>query len=167
MPRWSPYDAAVGRAGVGDDRQLEVFAQRPHGVVAAVVIRRLVDPHRRDHHRAEAVVLDPLDLSQHVVDRRGDRHQRDTLAPLGTVRAQVGQPAVVGLRTGQPEPRVHVAGEPEARHRTARTCGSRPRRRRGTRPRRRRRRRRARGRAGRPSHPLRNASSCSSNHFLA
>ena len=115
MPRWSPNSLARRRTGVGGDGHLQFLAQRPHRVVLDVVVRRLVDPHRRDHHPTEPGPLGPADLGEHLVELGGDRHERHPPPALGAVGTQLGEPPIVGHRPGEPELGVHVAGQSEAR----------------------------------------------------
>ena len=105
---------ALGRPGVGHDRHRVLLAAGPHRVVAAVVVGRLVAPAGRDHHRAQSVLLGPVDLGQGPVDVAGDRDERDAAAPLRAGGDQVGEPAVVGLGTGHAQLGVEVTRQSEA-----------------------------------------------------
>ncbi len=55
-----------------------------------------------------------MDLGHDTVDLGGDRQQRHPAVPFGVCGDEVGEPAVVRLRTGHAEVRVLVAGEAEA-----------------------------------------------------
>ena len=82
------------------DRELEVGAHGPERLVAIVVVEREVLAVRRDADPgAEAGFLrEPcfFDGGVDVVHR----HERDTGAPFGCFGAEVGEPAVVRVRSG-------------------------------------------------------------------
>src|SRR5207244_12016736 len=102
--RFAGVDAQVlavlltgGGARVGVHGHVELLADGPHRVVGRVVVGRPRPPHGRDQDAApQAVLAGPADLvhgGAHVV---ADGHQGDAGPALGAVRAQTGQPAVVG-----------------------------------------------------------------------
>ena len=134
-------------------RHVQLFADGPHRVVDVVRVRRVVAPLRRDEHAAvQAGVVRAPDLGDRAGDVAEDRRDREALAPLGRVRAQLGAPAVVRACAREQRARGRARRRSRARHRTARPCCRSPRRGRGRSPRRRRRRCRAPCRAsGRPS----------------
>ena len=153
---------------MGDDRHLQVLAERPHRVVALGRGRASgastspgSSPRRAPTSLARRISASTLSSST------GDRNERHAAAALGAVRAELGQPAVVGLGAGHAELGVEVAATGRGRRRTARRCGSRPRRRRGRRPRPPRRRASSAWSRSMASQPPASSSSCSSNHFFA
>ena len=94
----------VAGAAVHGDGDPELLAQRPHGVVAGVVERRHpVDVGRQVGQQdaaAQAVLVDPADLGQGVVDVV-EEDLADAGPALGVLGAEVDEPAVVGAQAGE------------------------------------------------------------------
>ena len=109
-------------------RYAEVFADLPDRVVAGVVERLDVIDVGRDrgdeHAAAQAVLFDPLDISDGVIDLVQE-DLPDAGPAFGVPPAPVGEPAVVGADTGEPvlvllgrrRPREQDEAREEWRHR--------------------------------------------------
>ncbi len=97
------HDDAVRRAG------------RPYRLIPGIVVSRPAPPQRRDHQGPEPLGGDALDLLHCLVHVMEDGDGRDPAPALGAIRAQLGQPAVVGPGTRHHQVTVEVARGTESR----------------------------------------------------
>ena len=99
-----PRKDVLGRSSRVDVHdQLQILGGGPDRLVDRVVVGRLVAPQGRDHHCSKPRGGDTLHLGDGARDIVEDRDRRHAATPFRAVRAQLGQPPVVGAGTGHHE----------------------------------------------------------------
>ena len=87
-------------ARVEADHDAERLAGFPERVVTAVVVVRERPRHVRDHRAAQAARVNAAHLAHGLLHVPQQRYRRDAEVPRRILRAQLGEPAVVGARAG-------------------------------------------------------------------